>query len=83
MTLNTSKKVKYKNFLHEVGRSWISKSRIEVSPIWLTFNCPGSKQHQGGINRTRQADSLVISEYTNLKKLLVVGREKEVSCKTM
>ena len=24
----------------------------------------------------RQADSLVISEYTNLKKLLVVGREK-------
>ena len=23
-TLNTNKKVKYKNFLHEVGRSWIS-----------------------------------------------------------
>jgi len=22
-TLNTDKKVKYKNFLHEVGRSWI------------------------------------------------------------
>jgi len=44
-TLNTTKKVKYKN--------------------------------QGGLNRTRQADSLVISEYTNLKKkLLVVGREK-------
>ena len=24
-TLNTNKKVKYKNSLHEVGRSWISK----------------------------------------------------------
>jgi len=26
-TLNTNKKVKYKNFLHEVGRSWISEFR--------------------------------------------------------
>ena len=25
ITLNTNKKVKYKNFLHEVGRSWISE----------------------------------------------------------
>jgi len=24
-TLNTNRKVKYKNFLHEVGRSWISE----------------------------------------------------------
>jgi len=24
-SLNTNKKVKYKNFLHEVGRSWISE----------------------------------------------------------
>jgi hypothetical protein len=24
-TLNTNKKVKYKNFLHEVGRSWMSE----------------------------------------------------------
>jgi len=24
-TLNTNKKVKYKNFLHKVGRSWISE----------------------------------------------------------
>ena len=75
-TLNTNKKVKYKNFLHEVGRSWISKCRIEVSPIPMTFNCKRSKQHQGDRNRTRHADSPVISEYTNLKKLLVVGREK-------
>jgi hypothetical protein len=24
-TINTNKKVKYKNFLHEVGKSWISE----------------------------------------------------------
>ena len=27
-TRNTNKKVKYKNFLHEVGRSWISEVQI-------------------------------------------------------
>jgi len=42
----------------------------------MTVNCQRSKQLQGGLNRTRQADSPVISEYTNLKKFLVVGREK-------
>jgi len=42
----------------------------------MTFNCQGSKQLQGGLSRTRQADSPVISEYPNLKKLLVVGTEK-------
>jgi len=47
-----------------------------VSPILKTFNCQRSKRHQGGLNRIHQADSPVISEYTNLKKLLVVGREK-------
>jgi len=43
----------------------------------MTFGCQRNKQHQGGLNRTHQADSPVISEYTNLKKLLVVGRKKE------
>jgi len=42
----------------------------------MTFKCQRSKQHQGGLNRTRQADCPVISEYTNWKKVLVVGREK-------
>jgi len=42
----------------------------------MTFNCQSSKQHQGGLNRTCQADSPVISEYTNLKKLLLVGMKK-------
>jgi len=47
-----------------------------VSPILTTFNNQRSKQHQGDLNRNGHADSPVISEYTNLKKFLVVGREK-------
>jgi len=42
----------------------------------MTFNCERSKQHQGDLKRTRHADCPVISEYRNLKKLLVVWREK-------
>ena len=39
-TLNTNKKVKYKNFLHEVGRSYIyQKSRIQPSQVLLPFSC--------------------------------------------
>jgi len=29
-TLNTNKKVKYTNFLHEVGRSWISEVQNQI-----------------------------------------------------
>jgi len=42
----------------------------------MILNCQRSRQHRGGLNRTRQTVSSVISEYTNLKKLLVVGKEK-------
>jgi len=52
------------------------KSRIEVSQVLMTFNYHRSKQHQGGLIRTRQTDSRGISEYTDLKKLLLVGRKK-------
>ena len=37
-TLNTNK-VKYKNFLHKVGRSWISEGRIEVRQVLMIFIC--------------------------------------------
>jgi len=30
-TLNTNKKVNYKNFLHEIGRTWISEIQIAMS----------------------------------------------------
>jgi hypothetical protein len=42
----------------------------------MIFNCQRSKHHQSGLKRTHQAESPVISEYTNLKKLSVVGRGK-------
>jgi len=45
-----------------------------VGPIPMNFNCQRSKQHQGGLSRTHQADSPVISEYPNLKK--IVGGEE-------
>jgi hypothetical protein len=45
-TLNTNKKVKYKNFLQEVGRSWISEVQ-NCSPAVMTFSCQRSKQHRG------------------------------------
>jgi len=42
----------------------------------MTFSCHKSKQHKVDLNRTRQADSPMISDYINLKNLLVVGRKK-------
>jgi len=47
----------------------------------MTFNYQRVK-HQRRLNRTHQADSPGISEYRNLKKLLLVGREKK-RCKTV
>jgi hypothetical protein len=73
-TLNTNK-IKYENFLHEVGRSGYQKSRIKVSPVLMTFNCQRSKQHQWGLNWNHQADCPGMSGYTNMKKYLLVGRE--------
>jgi hypothetical protein len=67
-TLNRNKKVKYKNFLHEVGRSWMSEVQNQSESNSDDLQLPekqatprGPKQH--------------LSDYTNLKKL-VVGREK-------
>jgi len=70
-TLNINKKSKVQE-LPPRGRKVLE---IEVSPILMTFSYQRSKQHQEGLKSTHQADSMVISEHTNLKKLLVVGRE--------
>ena len=74
-------KYKQKSEVHELPA--FHKSRIKPSQVLMTFNCQRSKQHKGGLNRTHQADSPRISGYTNWKKLLLVGREKEVSYKTV
>ena len=44
------------------------KSRIEVSQVLVTFNCQ---------RRGPKQDPPVISEYTNLKKMLAEGRGKK------
>jgi len=75
-TLNTNKKMKYKNFLHDVGRYGILEVENQSESSSDDLSCQRSKQNQGGLNRTRQADSPWISEYTNLKKLLLVRRKK-------
>jgi hypothetical protein len=72
-TKYTKKKLNYKNFLHEVGRSWISEVQNQSESSSDDLNCQRSK-HQGSLKRTRQEDSSGISGYTNLKKCLPVGR---------
>jgi hypothetical protein len=74
-TLNTNK-VKYKSFLHKIGRSWVSEVQNKTGQVLMTFNYQRSTQHRGGLKRTCQADSPGISEYTNWKKLLLLGRGK-------
>ena len=82
-TLNTKKNIKYKNFLHEVGRSWISEVRKRSESNDDDLQLPEKETTQRRPKQDHQADSPVISEYKNLKKYLVVGRKKEVSCKTV
>jgi hypothetical protein len=78
-TLNKNKQVKYKTFLHEVEGRY-QKSRIEVSHVLMTL-----PEEQSTPRGAHQADSLGISEYTNLKKLLLLGKEKKkypaIQCK--
>ena len=47
------------------------KSGIQLNQFVMTFRCLRSKQHKGRLNRTHQ-----ISEYTNWKKLLLMGMEE-------
>jgi hypothetical protein len=75
-TLNTNKKVKYKNFLLEVGRNWVSEAHNRSEPSSDDLQLPEKQTTPRGPNQQRQADSPVISEYTNLKRLLVVWRKK-------
>jgi hypothetical protein len=69
-------KIKFKSFRHRVERSWISKSRIQPSPVLMNCNGQGGNQYQGGLNRTPHADCSGISTHTNWTKLLLVGRAR-------
>jgi hypothetical protein len=63
--------VKYKNFLHEVGRSWILEVQNQHESSVDVLQLSGKKTPRGS-----KQDTPGISEYINLKKCLLVGREK-------
>ena len=80
-----TQKWKYKNFLHQVARSWISEGQ-NLSPILMKCSHQSSNQHQGGLIRTPQADCLGISANTDWTIVLLVERarsilQKSVNCK--
>ena len=75
-TLNTKKKVKYKNFLHKVGRS-----RISEVQNWSGSNSDDLQLPEKQTTPRRPKQDLpgrLSSDFRihNLKKLLAVGREK-------
>jgi len=46
-TLNTNIKVKYKNFLHEVGRSWVSEIQNQSESISDDLQLPEANNTKG------------------------------------
>ena len=70
----TNKRVRYKKFLHEVARSWISEVQITAKSNSDDLQMQRSKQHQGYQNWIHQADCLVISEHTSWKKIIAGGK---------
>jgi hypothetical protein len=61
-TLNTNKNIKYKNFLHEVGRSWISEVQNRSESNSDDLQLPQKETTPRGPKQDHQADSPVISE---------------------
>jgi hypothetical protein len=64
--------ITYKNFLHKVASTWISKfqnlNELSLDELHLP----------GGLYRTHQADSLGILANTNWTKLLLVGGSSSI-----
>jgi hypothetical protein len=47
-TLNTNKKVKYKNFQYEVGRSWVSEDQNTTKSSFYDLQVPEKQSTQRG-----------------------------------
>ena len=78
-TLNTNKKMKYKNFLHEVARSCISAVQNPIDSSSNELQWPEKQPTPRGPKKEPpQADSLWISANTNWTKLLLVGRARSI-----
>jgi hypothetical protein len=74
--LNTNKKVKYRNFLHEVGRSWILEVQNRSQSSFNDLQLPET-QTPWGPKHDPQAESLGISENANLKNCCWWGGKKK------
>jgi len=85
LNIKPQQKVKYKNVLHKVECLGYQKSRIQLSQVQINFNCQGSKQHQGSLNRSCQADSLGggFQNTQTGKNCCRWDGNKEISCTTV
>jgi len=83
-TPNTNKKVKYKNFLHEVGRFWISEvqNRSESNSDDLQSSVKQTTP-RGPKQDTPGRLSGDFRKHKLEKSVLWWGGKKEVSCKTV
>jgi hypothetical protein len=75
-TLNRFRKTKYKKFLHELARSWISET--ECATESCSVNCSRQKRnlHQGGLNRTPPPTTVQGLQETCWRKLSLLGKER-------
>ena len=80
-TLNTNR-VKYKNFLHEVGRSWISEVQNQSESSSDDLQLPEKKTTLTGPKEDLPGRLSRDFRKHKLEKLLLVGREKRSIPKT-
>jgi hypothetical protein len=75
-TLNTNKKLKFKNFLHELARSWISKVQNLGKTSSGEPQLPEKQKTPTAPKQYRPGRLSGDFRTHKLEKLLVVGREK-------
>jgi len=76
-TLNTKTKVKYMNFLHEVGRSWISEVQNQSESSSDDLHLPEKRTTPKGPKQDLPGRSSGDFEIHKLEKPLLVRREKK------
>jgi len=79
--LNTNKKVRYKNFLHEVGRSWISEAQNRSESSSDDLHLPEKQTTPGGPKQDLPDRLSADFRINKLEKIW--GGLKKVPCKTV
>ena len=82
-TLNTNIKVKYKNFLREVGRSWISEVQNQSESSSDDLQLPEKQTTPRGPKQDLPDRLSGDFKIHKLEKIVGGGDGKEVSCKTV